>query len=139
MASQMSAPLLEYGTEMSARRRWVRRGIRLAAVILGGGGAIFYGPRVMRHWERLKVQARCMEAELPADRPMVEWNETIVSQLLANRRGEYSAGWWTSAVRTDPRWQDYSARLGIGSSSVETNGTLFMHERRTPSGERRLV
>src|SRR5258706_502512 len=103
-----------------------------------GAAGVFYGPRVVRHWELLKLQARCMEAELPADRPTVEWNETVVRRLLASRSGEYSAGWWTSAVRPDPRWQDYSTRLGIGSF-VPPRGTLFIHERCTPSGERRLV
>jgi hypothetical protein len=107
-------------------------------VVLAGAVLLFYGPRVARHWELLKLQARCIEVELPADRPTVEWNEYVVRRLLATRPNEYSAGSWTSAVRPEPRWQDYSTRLGIGSFA-EPRGTLFIHERCTPSGARRLV
>ncbi len=134
---------LDYSPILSARRRWLRRikrwcpaGALLAVAILW----IIYGPTAWRSWKLLRLQEDCLKADLPADRPVYIAHPQKAAQLLADRPGEYKAYSSHEAVRVDPRWSELAAALGIRAGGAGGPfATLFLHERTSPSGHRRLV
>ena len=136
---------LDYATAAYARRRWYRRILRwwpAVALLIVGGLGVALGPRAVRHWDLLRMQSRCLRAVLPVDRPVVEMNPDAVKKLLAERPGEYRdlhfAHAGKIAYRSEPTWVAFMTRMGLVAPSND-GLVLFMHERFTPSGRRRLV
>jgi len=133
--ARQPAPL-NYAPPLPARWRriwrFARWGILIAAIVL----ASKYGAVVWRRWEFLRLQAECMNAELPQDRPMMAAGLDQTRSLAAqSKEYQVNSGW---AVRADPRWAKLEARLGL-PAPAHPPATLFLHERYTSSGKRRLV
>lgn len=110
--------------------------------------AIGFGPRAARQWELLRVQAACLRAELPADRPAFEGDYLHHVALTARFPGEYEYDADEGLRRVDARWaamekllvrRGFVVRSGAGFAPYSPGGTAFLHERFTPSGRRRLV
>jgi len=118
-------------------RRWLIRGLIGVTVI----GAIRYGPRVWSHWELLRLQARCTEPSVPAGVTVYESNETLAQALLDRGTGEYQRS-TVGVVRPDPRWAALEAKLEMPVWRDSYSGpwaTVFMGERTSPAGHRRLI
>ena len=131
---------LGYAPVPSTRRRWARRLRRawpayLLLALIGLG--IGFGPRAWRHWPLLRLQERCLTANLPMDRPMIEGDLTRSSALAVSHPGEYRFDSNRLAFRVEPLWAQLGASLNIAGAGSEP--TLFIHERFTPSGKRRLL
>ncbi|HYE21437.1 MAG TPA: hypothetical protein VEA69_23520 [Tepidisphaeraceae bacterium] len=141
----MSAPpALDYARP--ARRRLLRRAARLWPawlLLLVGGLAVAYGPRAWRHYRLMRLQAACLSAELPQDRPAWEEDRAAAAALVAAWPAEYVLDADGAAMRADRRWAALAGELGVGPVSNYPPGwllpTLFCHERHTPGGRRRLV
>jgi hypothetical protein len=92
-------------------------------------------------WQLLRLQRACLTAELPTERPVFEQGVTegAAEALARGHPGEYE---YTSgadiAARPDCRWAALAARFGI-TPSYGGDATVFLHERWTPGGRRRLV
>lgn len=143
-AGAAPAAVLDYAPPVSGRRRAWRRVWRAWPVwllLLQVGLSIAYGPAAWRRWRLLRLQAACLTAELPRDRPVYENDTAAAAALLAARPGEYRRD-QGSALRTDPRWAALAAEIGTATGTVPGvpgRPTAFCHERRTPDGRRRLV
>ncbi len=141
-ASAIAAPIsLAYEPRRKAVwRRWRRRAKRLvlAGILAGMGLAGWkYLPQAWEHWQILRAQDRCMVAELP-DRAVYDSDPDRAKALLARWPGEYQSMGSSAAGRVDPRWKDLAGRLGL-AAPAGNSATVFLHERMTPSGKRRLV
>ncbi|HYE17993.1 MAG TPA: hypothetical protein VEA69_06095 [Tepidisphaeraceae bacterium] len=140
-ASTSDAPL-DYAP--TSRRRGLRLALRLWPVWLLGvvaGVGVAYGPGAWRHCKLMRLQAACMTAQMPQDRPAEETDPAAASALLAAWPAEYRTGMNGSAARVDPRWAALSAELGMPPwpSGPAPSSTAFCHERHTPDGRRRLL
>jgi len=146
MPPSPSAPALDYAAPPSARRRWMRRlrrGWPVGLLLIVAGLGIAYGPGVWRRWQVLRLQAACLTAEMPTDRPVLEADPVAAQSLVAAWPGEYQLDRWGQAVRADPRWAALAGALGVPPwpyvAPGSTLATLFCHERHTPDGRRRVV
>lgn len=136
---------LEYATGSTIGRRWRRRIAPMILLIAMGILTAIYGPRAWRHAQLLRLQNRCMTAELPSDRPLAEYASDPAQMLLLTRPAEYQPDpvFLSGAARADPRWKAMAAELTPSlvprSNLAWPRSTTFLHERRTPSGSVRLV
>jgi hypothetical protein len=113
-------PQLEYGQAPVWHRR---RSSRRVALMLFGLIALGFGVR----WGNFLVDrvranywfAKCLTYDAPADKPVYEPRQS---------------GWVTTIPEP---WTKFS--LYWGGSAPMTGGTLFLHERRTRAGDRRLI
>ncbi|HYE19342.1 MAG TPA: hypothetical protein VEA69_12910 [Tepidisphaeraceae bacterium] len=141
--SPASPPALDYAAGPPARRRLLRRAARLWPawlLLLLVGLGIAYGPWAWTRYRVHRLQEACMTAALPRDRPVCETDPAAARALVAARPGGYRldrSGW---AIRPDPRWAALATELGVPApASATTAATVFVGERFTPSGARRLV
>ncbi|MEZ0266713.1 MAG: hypothetical protein ACAI43_18450, partial [Phycisphaerae bacterium] len=140
-----AAPPLGYAPKPSAGRRALRRGLRLWPVwvpLLLVGLGVAYGPGAWRHYRLMRLQAACMTAELPADRPVYVQDYDEASALIAERPAEYRRDPMGQAERVDPRWAALAAAAGVAAWTVPppySAATAYCHERHTPDGRARLV
>jgi len=141
-------PSLNYAPRPSTPRRWLRRLRRywlLEFLAVLGALCIVYGPRAVRHWQLLRLQEACLTAHLSgADVPVVELNPNCAQVFLESQRSGYISENGSRGVRrpVDSRWLAFTTELNgckVAKALWAPNGTLFLHERRTPSGRRRLV
>jgi len=135
----------------AARRRGLRRALRLWPVgllVVVGGLGVAYGPGAWRHVKLMRLQAACMTAQMPQDRPVYDEEPAAAAALTAAWPGEYQiapGGHGDGvAAQTDPRWAAFAVEAGAPASWGAAGGkvgaaVLFCHERRTPPGRRRLV
>ena len=137
-------PALDYAPP--ARRRGLRRAVRLWPVgllLLVVGLGIAYGPRAWRHYQLMRLQAACLSAELPQDRPVWETDPAAAAALVAAWPGEYVLDAGGRAVRADPRWaalkDEWHRAREPQPRARKPVPTLFCNERHTPDGRRRLV
>lgn len=82
-----------------------------------------------------------MSAELPGDRVVCDEDPASARALVAALPAEYQLDSSRWAVRVDSRWTTWirDGRISISNSAGFPLSTTFLHERHTPSGERRLV
>ena len=84
-----------------------------------------------------------MTAELPVDRPVLECDPVAARALLVARPTEYYKDEDGYAVRVDSLWEAWMAGGGTPIWRIRPmfsrESTTFLHERHTPSGQRRLV
>lgn len=137
---------LDYAPADSAARRWARGARRwwpVAVLLAVAAVGLVYGPHACRHVRLMRLQAACLDADLPRDRPVLEWNPAAARALVAERPQEYKLSVdCTEASRVDPRWAVLRDELRLGRLSDSPGpaaATLFLHERLTPAGRRRLV
>jgi len=146
LESSAAPPALDYAPRPSRRRRVLRRALRWwpawTLLVLVGLG-IGYGPEAWRHYQLMRLQAACLTAQMPQDRPAMEEDPAAARALVAARPGEYALDPLGRAVRSDPRWAALLAATGWGARPSIAPGwllpTTFCHERQTPDGRRRLV
>jgi hypothetical protein len=111
-------PTLEYAPLAPwHRRRGARRAMILATLLLAGLSAWRFAPGAWRHAQLLYWQDKCMNYTAPADQ--VVFSATDGSKLVPEE--------WT---------RFYELLSPPGQFSM---GTVFLHERIAPNGNRRLV
>ncbi len=129
---------LDYAPAPSARHRWMRRIQRwgLALLVLTTiAVSIHYGPVAWKRYQLLQLQEANMTAELPQDRPVWEEDLAAAAALMAAYPGEYQRDDFGRAMRIDGRWSKFIPELKMRLMSKDA--TTFLHERFTPSGQRR--
>jgi hypothetical protein len=113
-------PQLDYAQPTPwLRRRSSRRVALLLFAIIALGFGMRWGSFLVERVQANYWFAKCMGYDAPADRPVYEPRQS---------------GWVTTIPEP---WTKFS--LYWGGSSPMTGGTLFLHERRTRAGERRLI
>jgi hypothetical protein len=145
-ADEVDVPPADAGAKLDYARvtraqRWRRRlgrwGI-FATLVAAVGLGIRYRPLALRHWELLRLQRQCLDAELPKTLPIVELDTDVGQKLLQVHPAEYTYTMFGCTVRQDPQWKQLRLALGLTPPATPL-GVLFLHERYTPSGQRRLV
>ncbi len=129
---------LTYENAPSRARRWMRRAIMPAVLIATVVVAIFFGPTAIRRFQVLSVQRRAMNYLPAADHVVYETNPDRAGLLMRNR-GDYfalsSSG--VPVIEFAATWRDFY-RLAQPPGRKPA-AVLFLHERRSPMGQRRLV
>src|SRR3954470_7117817 len=72
-------------------RRRIGRWAIFATLVAAVGLAIKYRPLALRHWELLRLQRQCLDAELPKTLPIVEFDTEPAQKLLRAHPAEYTA------------------------------------------------
>ena len=124
---------LEYAPR-SKRRRWRRMGaLALLLVLIAGGGLAIrhYRPRWQAKTQDMALDRACLDYTAPSDFVVYETDPAEVQKLLA-RGGGYRPGPEGACFSTPLEWMNYP--LGKW-----TPGPAFLHERRSPAGNVRLV
>jgi len=143
MESPAPAPALGYAPPPALHRRRRTRLIAAALLLLvfAIGGAVAwrrYAPWLQQRNAMLSAQRACLEYTPPPG--------SIVFQQAADVTYE-GKPWSQPSLRqpnVPPAWQNYHARhvapfSSIPNSSIQSQGTLFLHERRSLGGFRKLV
>ena len=135
--------VLDYAPAARSRGRRLRRRLMLlAGVLLLAGVGILYGPRLWKHGKILWLQEQCLRAELPGDRVVEEWDRERAKALAAAHPGEYFVDPWGGAYRIEARWERLAGEMGLPANDAGGSNfpaAAFLHERFTPSGQRRLI
>ncbi|HYE19072.1 MAG TPA: hypothetical protein VEA69_11545 [Tepidisphaeraceae bacterium] len=147
MSDPTPAPLaLHYARPVRPWARRLRRWWPVGLLVLVAVLAVAYGPHARRHYQLMRLQAACLSADLPQDRPVYEEDPAAAAALAAERPADYTldvGDQAARAVRVDPRWAALAAEAGMGPVPYVllgwTQPTTFCHERFTPAGRRRLV
>lgn len=119
-------------------RVWARRVTLPAIIIALGILALVYGPSVSRHVELLRWQRRAMRFIRPADQVVYESDPARARALLktyADMEAANSSG--APVYEFSRTWRQFCAILE--PPGRKPGALLFLHERSTPSGHRRLV
>jgi hypothetical protein len=147
------SPPLDYAppgaTEGRWRRRWLRRALAGAALVVFAGLLWTWGPEAWRHATLLYWQRQCMNYEPPADAALDRSSDVKVPAGWPDDRSDYVTGAdRAGGVVLIPRcWREFDTRLrGFSVVMVRRRlrpqyqpATIFLHGMTTPSGERRLV
>jgi hypothetical protein len=145
---QTHAPPLDYAPAPSKRRKWIWRGVVFVGLVIAALTARHYLPIVRQRVQLLSLQRECLNHTEPEDRVVYEEDRSAVSQLL--QRPDYSRyvsrwvrGNASPAIYTPACWHPYAlgARLyaAVGRANGGLGAIVFLHERRSSGGERRLV
>ena len=137
----MSVPL-EYAQAPRRRGKWVRRGVLLVMIL---AAVVFSVRRVVSYWQHRQLlhwQSRCMKYRASPEMVVYEDDPAAAEKLLL--LPEYARGnelWERTAVALHvPRCRRVLERLNPGSWAVgQEEAVLFMHERRSSEGVRKLV
>lgn len=119
-------------------RIWVRRATLPAIIIALGVLALVYGPSVSRHVELLRWQRRAMQFDRPADQVVYESDPArarAVSRTIADMEAANSSG--APVYQFSRTWREFFKILE--PPGRKPGALLFLHERWTPKGQRRLV
>ena len=123
------------------RARWFRRVATLALAVVAAGACVRWGPAAWRRIQVLHLQRQCMTRHEPYDLVVLEVDAERARALAAGQpayRSVTQAGSWQPyAYYLPPEWESFYA--AHSPSGLLSFGTVFLHERRTPSGRRRLV
>jgi hypothetical protein len=115
------------------RRKRVRRSLLIVIVLVLLLSAWSWGPRL---WQRVRVaywQHRCLVYTAPVDQVIYEEDPTSARMLLASPDCAMTANNPQFVARRPWPWREFP------STGVGADGVAFLHERMTPSGQRRLV
>jgi hypothetical protein len=152
LALSPEAQPLDYGLAQPQRRRRVVRALALVAFTLLGLAAWRWGPPAWRQAQIRYYQHQCLIYSAPADQVVYEEEPAAAATLLANRSNYEPFRWdyWDpankmpapAAARILPFYQSFETLNGRtmrlqGGTAYEA--VLFLHERTTSSGQRRLV
>ena len=143
MESLAAAPALGDAPPHAWHRRRRPRLIAAALLLLVAAGvALFawvrYGPWLDKRSAMLSAQRACLEYSPAPDSAVFRQDADVT----------YDAKPWSQPSlrqpNVPPAWQNYHARhvapfSSIPNSSIQSQGTLFLHERRSPGGFRKLV
>jgi hypothetical protein len=133
---------LEYAPKPPLRRR---RAFRLAVIVLVGLAAGIagwrWGPGAWQNARLLHWQRRCMTYAPPADLVVYEEDPAAAEALLSRRGGEYVHGRdgpsFSCAMHQPSCLTEFARASGMGP--VSNGAVIFMHERTSRTGVRRLV
>ena len=134
---QSPSPILDYA---KARRRWYRLSRRQwLLVILAGmlaSSVYVYGPSLYRKARFQRYQHLCLTYQLPHDTIVYSDDPTLVPGL--RRRPEYRQVFSSDDVQRSP---PPAATIVVGTFDRLRfiGGSAFLHERRSPDGNRWLV
>jgi hypothetical protein len=157
--SDMTAAQLDYAPAPPRRRRWLRRaaaGILLLAVALAGWR---WGPGAWTQAQRLYWQRRCLSYRASPEMVVYEEEPRAAAALLAShsaygayllRRGtggaaSGSSGATSAAAHVPVCWVRLTAlspeirSFAPGPTRAGRGAIVFLHERTSPAGHRRLV
>jgi hypothetical protein len=114
--------------------------VTLIAIIVLVAWVIPWGNRMVARWQGLKHQERCMAYRAPADQIVYD-NDPAEAQRLVALGGGYD---WAAAPNALPAaspavhvpefWRRHPQPLGQAGHAL-----VFLHERTSPGGNRRLV
>jgi hypothetical protein len=158
IATSSSPQQLDYGLAAPRRARRVRRFVFLLLAVGLAYACWQWGPAAMQQVPILFWQRQCMHYTAPADQVVYEEDPAEAKRLLAdptqyvayklNRGGapDSTPEKTTAAALHFPRcWQRFSAlspprfRGGFGQIGTGSGAILFLHERTSSAGNRRLV
>jgi hypothetical protein len=136
--SDAGAPLLEYAPRLPMRWRKLVRRLALVLVLLAASGAGWrWGPQQWRRMQEYRRQRKCMTYTAAPERIVYEEDpkcaENLLSGNLEYRRGRALNGGAAVAMFV-PAWLPADP-----NASGFHEALLFMHERTSPAGKRRLV
>jgi hypothetical protein len=120
------------------RRLWVRWVLLLIAIVLISPVALRLGRFSVARWQVHRLYAQCAGYVAPAE--MVIYDEDPAGYARLSKLPQYSTvGSLDSpaAYFVLPEWRRFCA--GAGAGQIQSYGTLFVGELRTPTGKRRLV
>ena len=115
------------------RRRWVvRLAVVLAVLIALVVAGLWYGPSVKRRWDALAEQRPFLNYTIPAgtviqDQPADATQDSVLAAWMKRR----------PSTPTEMRWHAYS--YNVMGTMAQGNGLMFLHERTSPGGNRRIV
>lgn len=146
----LTPPTLSYEPGNYTRRRRIRRTIAvlmlLAVVITTMITVRRYGPAVQARVRLLYRQRACMTYAAPADQVVFTNDPKLAAPLLAARFTNVNTMWWTTPDLTGRRktavglfaeqWERFASTW---LQAAQSGAMLFLHERVTQSGERRVV
>ena len=124
------------------RRRWRRMALASLLVLLTAAGFLSWrrwGPRVQARVQMLSAQRACLQFDSAPG--------TVVFDRDRDAGATYAT--WMRDGRTvkyviPPAWTTFHPKYvepfsPLQSGGLQSHGTLFLHERRSPAGNRRLV
>jgi hypothetical protein len=137
--SAATGPLLEYSPRSKrSRSRKVAGRIVLVLAIFAFAGAIWrWGPREWKHLGEYRLQRQCMAYSGPPQQVVYEEDPERAERLLAGQSAYHrgrSHQTDTPVAMHVPPWMSSTLDWRTGREAL-----LFMHERSTPGGKRRLV
>ncbi len=121
---QTHSPQLDYAPKPSlARRRWLRQFAVVLIALLLATVAWRWGRSSLERMRINRLYSRCAAHVMPADK--------VIFETDYSKQDQHFTGY------TPPVWLE----LNQAATAVTLNsqGTAFLHELRTPSGQRRLV
>jgi len=143
--SNMLTRTLDYALAPTAWQRRVRRFRRwsgITVIFICVGLAIVLLPKRYRRWQLLRMQDASLRADLPRNQRVYE-SDSAEARALISRRSEYYWNGYDGAARPDARWMQLSKQTdpawACAGAASRTSATVFLHERLTPSGRKRLV
>jgi hypothetical protein len=128
---------LTYEKTPGRTRRWMRRAIATAIFVGIAAIAILYGPAVFARFKLLAVQRTAMNYSPAADHVVYETDPQQAKQLMRNPGDYLAGGSGVPVIEFATPWRDFY-RLAQPPGRKPA-AVLFLHERRTPAGKRRLV
>lgn len=128
-------PLLEYGRGPVPLRRRARRLMPLVVLI---GALLMGGAEARRHAELLSLQRYCARYAVPADEVVYEARLEVVSDPHRPEALAELVELPNSTHPTPGPWQEL-ARWAGEKPLLDAGPVLFLHERRSARGERRVV
>jgi hypothetical protein len=131
---------LDYAPRPSRRRKILRRLLGAALIAILAFATIRWGSVARRKIAVLYWQHECLVAAPPADQVVYAEDPVVVAGLLrqGSQYTKISTRAGSAAGRATPDWTALASWLPAGMGSSR-GAVLFMHERHTPSGKRRLV
>jgi hypothetical protein len=114
----------------------VRRWAMLAGFVLLLVVSLWLVPRTYRHIQLLKWQSRCLGYTAPASEVVYDNDPSETKRLLTLPGGYLQDPRDGAAYRLPIEWIQFYLAAGFGPQS---SGTVFLHERTSPNGERVLL
>jgi hypothetical protein len=161
-ATQPQSMNLDYAPASPKRRKWLRRGTVLGIILACASAGWRWGPAAWRQGRILYRQQQCMTYTVGPDVVVYEEESTAAAKLLSSG-SEYRPSRFlrplgldetpitiTAAAHAPMCWDHFAAANGWGTSRVAGPlmllgagpslwSTIFLHERTSPSGHRRLI
>ena len=145
------AGLLDYSPTGRTRHKRLLRGLCVLSVLVVALGAWLYLPPLAQHAQMLYAQRQCLRYTPPADQVVFESEPAAAARLLGDPRYRRARVYQvkpsdavvTAAALTPACWTRMEASISSPHlrqpSSPPAIAVIFMGERKTPSGEPRLV